>query len=38
MSPVQIRPLGGGPGCLMMILVSLVLSIGVTILLNVMAR
>ncbi len=38
MSPVQIRPLGGGPGCLIMILVSIVLSVGLTILLNVLAR
>ncbi len=38
MSPVQVRPLGGGPGCLMMILVSILLSVGLTILLNVLAR
>lgn len=38
MSPVQIRPLGGGPGCLIMILVSIALSVGLTILLNVIAR
>ena len=34
MSPVQIRPLGGGPGCLMMSLVSVVLSVLLTVLLN----
>lgn len=38
MSPVRVRPLGGGPGCLMMILVSIVLSVGLTILLNAFAR
>jgi len=38
MSPVQIRPVGGGRGCLIMLLVSLVLSVGLTILLNVIAR
>ncbi len=38
MSPVEIRPLGGGRGCLIMLLVSLVLSVGLTILLNVIAR
>ncbi len=34
MSPVRIRPLGGGIGCLMMILVSVVLSGLLTVLLN----
>ena len=34
MSPVRIRPLGGAFGCLMMILVSVVLSVGLTLLLN----
>ncbi len=34
MSPVRIRPLGGGIGCLMMILVSVVLSVLLTVLLN----
>ena len=38
MSPVRIRPLGGGVGCLIMILVSVVLSIGLTVLLNTLAR
>jgi hypothetical protein len=33
-SPVRIRPLGGAPGCLMMILVSIVLSVLLTVLLN----
>jgi len=36
MSPA--RPLGGAAGCLVMILVSVVLSVGLTILLNVLAR
>lgn len=34
MSPVQIRPLGGGPGCLLMILVSVLLSVVLTVVLN----
>jgi hypothetical protein len=34
MSPVRIRPLGGGIGCLMMILVSVVLSVILTVVLN----
>ena len=34
MSPVRIRPLGGAPGCLIMILVSIGLSILLTVLLN----
>jgi len=34
MNRVQIRPLGGGPGCLMMIVFSLVASVVLTILLN----
>jgi hypothetical protein len=38
MSPVKIRPLGGGPGCLMMILVSVGLSVLLTVLLNLLAR
>lgn len=38
MSPVRIRPAGGAPGCLAMILVSVVLSIGLTLLLNALAR
>ncbi len=31
---VEIRPLGGGPGCLLMILVSVALSVIGTVLLN----
>jgi hypothetical protein len=31
---IEIRPLGGGPGCLMMILLSIFLSVVGTILLN----
>lgn len=38
MSPVRIRPLGGGVGCLMMILISVVVSVVLTVLLNRMAR
>lgn len=38
MSPVQIRPLGGGPGCLIMILISIAASVILTVLLNVIAR
>lgn len=38
MSPVQIRPLGGGAGCLMMILISIVASVVLTVLLNLIAR
>ena len=34
MSPVRIRPLGGAPGCLIMILVSIGLSVLLTVLLN----
>jgi hypothetical protein len=34
MSPVKIRPLGGAFGCLMMIAVSVVLSVVLTVLLN----
>jgi hypothetical protein len=33
-SPVRIRPLGGTPGCLLMIAVSVVLSVLLTVLLN----
>ena len=35
---VRIRPLGGAGGCVMMILISVILSVGLTILLNVLAR
>ncbi|MCW2834384.1 MAG: hypothetical protein JWN68_2337 [Nocardioides sp.] len=38
MSPVQIRPLGGGPGCLIMILVSIAASVILTVVLNLIAR
>ncbi len=31
---VEVRPLGGGAGCLVMLLVSLLLSVGLTILVN----
>ena len=34
MSPVRIRPLGGAFGCLMMVAVSVVLSVVLTILVN----
>jgi hypothetical protein len=33
-SPVRIRPLGGGVGCLMMIAISVFLSVLLTVLLN----
>ena len=36
MSPVRVRPLGGGLGCLMMIAISIVLSVVLTVLLNVL--
>lgn len=35
---VEIRPLGGGAGCLMMILVSVVTSILLTVVLNLLLR
>jgi hypothetical protein len=35
---LEVRPLGGGRGCLAMILVSLVASVILTVLLNVLAR
>lgn len=38
MSPVRIRPLGGAKGCLTMILVSVVLSITLTVLVNLIGR
>lgn len=34
MSPVRVRPLGGAPGCLVMILLSLVASVVLTVGLN----
>jgi len=33
-SPVRIRPLGGGVGCLVMIVISIVLSVALTVLVN----
>ena len=36
--PVRVRPLGGAAGCVVMILISVILSVGLTILLNVLAR
>jgi len=38
MSPVRIRPAGGAPGCLMMLLVSVVLSVLLTVGLNLLLR
>ena len=35
---VEIRPLGGGPGCLLMILGSLLASVILTVLLNLILR
>jgi hypothetical protein len=37
-SPVQIRPVGGAAGCLVMILVSVVLSVLLTVGLNLLLR
>jgi hypothetical protein len=37
-SPIRVRPLGGAPGCLVMILVSVVLSVLLTLVINVLAR
>ena len=34
----QVRPLGGGPGCLAMILFSVIASVLLTVLLNVLIR
>lgn len=34
----DVRPLGGAPGCLLMIVVSIVLSIALTVLLNLIFR
>lgn len=36
MSPLRIRPLGGGPGCLIMIAISIGLSVFLTIVLNIL--
>ena len=38
MSPVRVRPLGGAPGCLAMIAISIVASVLLTVLLNAIAR
>ncbi len=38
MSPVRFRPVGGFPGCLVMILVSVLLSVLLTLLLNLLVR
>jgi hypothetical protein len=35
---VEIRPLGGGPGCLVMILISVALSVLLTLALNLLVR
>jgi hypothetical protein len=34
----EVRPLGGGSGCLVMVLLSIVLSVGLTVALNVLLR
>ena len=31
---VEVRPVGGGPGCLVMLLFSVLLSVGLTVLVN----
>lgn len=38
MSPVQIRPVGGAAGCLAMILISIVISVLLTVGLNLILR
>ena len=35
---MEVRPVGGGLGCLAMILVSVLLSVGLTVFLNLLAR
>jgi hypothetical protein len=35
---VEVRPLGGGPGCLVMILISILASVVLTVLLNLLLR
>jgi hypothetical protein len=35
---LEVRPLGGGPGCLLMVLVSIALSIALTVGLNLLLR
>lgn len=38
MSPLQVRPVGGAAGCLVMILISVVASVLLTLVLNLLAR
>ena len=38
MAPVRIRPVGGAAGCLAMILISMIASIVLTVILNLLAR
>lgn len=38
MNRIQVRPVGGGAGCLVMILVSVLTSVVLTVLLNVVLR
>lgn len=38
MSPVRVRPLGGAMGCLAMIAVSVILSVLLTVVVNLLAR
>lgn len=38
MSPLRVRPVGGAPGCLVMLLISIVLSVVLTVVLNVLVR
>jgi hypothetical protein len=35
---LEVRPLGGGPGCLLMVLLSIALSVGLTVGLNLLLR
>jgi hypothetical protein len=35
---VEVRPLGGGPGCLAMILISILASVALTVLFNLLLR
>lgn len=37
-SDVEVRPLGGGTGCLSMLLMSLVASVALTVLVNILIR
>ncbi len=38
MSPVRVRPLGGAMGCLAMIAISVILSVLLTVVVNLLAR